>query len=117
MAYQRGSLHEHEKLKARILAHPKLVGINKKDIISIETEYPLTKKKRAIAKPDIVIFYRNENKICKRFVEIKSGNCRRALEDLDYQLRKITRYLKYKNMEGEVIGVYPMENALELLVL
>lgn len=117
MNYQRGSLQRHEELKSRILAHPELVGIDKKDIVAIETEYPLTKKKHAIARPDIVIFYHCEKGVCRKFVEIKSGSCRRAVDDLHMQLRKITKYLKYKHMEGEVVGVYPVEGALELLVL
>ncbi|TAL54024.1 MAG: hypothetical protein EPN86_04175 [Nanoarchaeota archaeon] len=117
MSYQRGSLQRHEELKSRILAHPELVGIDKKDIVAMETEYPLTKKKHAIARPDIVIFYNGEKGVCKKFVEIKSGSCRRAVDDLHMQLRKITKYLKYKHMEGEVVGVYPVEGALELLVL
>ena len=115
--YQRGSLQRHEELKARILAHPELVGIDKKDIIAVETEYALTKKKHAVARPDIVIFYKCEKGVCKKFVEIKSGSCRRAVDDLHMQLRKISKYLKYKHMEGEIVGVYPVENALEFLVL
>ena len=115
--YVRGSLQRHEELKSRILAHPELVGIDKKDIIAVETEYPLTKKKHAVARPDIVIFYKCEKGICKKFVEVKSGSCRRAVDDLYMQLRKITKYLKYRHMDGEVVGVYPVENTLELLVL
>jgi len=115
--YIRGSLQRHEELKSRILAHPELVGIDKKDIIAVETEYPLTKKKHAVARPDIVIFYRCEKGVCKKFVEVKSGSCRRAVDDLYMQLRKITKYLKYRHMDGEVVGVYPVENTLELLVL
>jgi len=115
--YTRGSLARHEELKARILAHPELVGVNKKDIISVQTEYALTKKKHAVARPDVVIFYKCEKGICKKFVEIKSGSCRRAVEDLSMQLRKINKYLKYRHIDGEVIGVYPGKSALELLVL
>ena len=117
MEYTRGSLARHEELKARILAHPELLGIDKKDIISVETEYPLTKKKHAIARPDVVIFYKCEKGVCKKFVEIKSGSCRHAIEDLSMQLRKINKYLKYRHIDGEVVGVYPMKNALQLLVL
>jgi hypothetical protein len=115
--YQRGSLAQHEALKAQILAHPELVGIDKKNIIAVETEYALTKKKHAVARPDIVIFYKCEKGVCKKFIEVKSGSCRRAVDDLQMQLRKISKYLKYKHMDGEVVGVYPVENALELLVL
>jgi hypothetical protein len=115
--YKRGSLAEHEALKARILAHPELVGIDKKDIIAAETEYALTKKKHAVARPDIVIFYKCERGICKKFVEVKSGSCKRAVDDLHMQLRKITKYLKYRRIDGEVIGVYPGKTTLELLVL
>ena len=117
MGYNRGSLRKHEALKQRILTHPELVGINRKDVLSIETEYPLKRKKRPIAQPDIVIFYRKKNKVRKRYIEIKSGSCRRALEDLEQQLRKISKYLKYKRMDGEVMGVYPRENSIALLVL
>lgn len=117
MQYRRGSLAEHEALKARILAHPELVGIDKKDIVSVETEYALTKKKHAVARPDIVIFYKCEKGVCQKFVEVKSGSCRRAVDDLHMQLRKISKYLKYKHMDGEIVGVYPVENTLEFLVL
>ena len=117
MDYTRGSLARHEELKARILAHPELVGVDKKDIISMQTEYPLTKKKHAVARPDVVIFYNCEKGVCKKFVEIKSGSCRRAVDDLHMQLRKISKYLKYKHMDGEVVGVYPGKTTLELLVL
>lgn len=117
MQYRRGSLAEHEALKARILAHPELVGINKKDIITIETEYALTKKKHAVARPDIVISYNCEKGVCRKFVEVKSGSCKRAVDDLYMQLKKISKYLKYKHQDGEIVGVYPVENALEFLVL
>ena len=116
MNYRRGSLRGHEELKARILANPELVGINKKDIISVETEYPLTRRKHAIARPDILIFYNSERGICKRFIEVKSGNCKRAIDDLQMQMRKISKYLKNKRTEGEIMGVYPAENTLEILV-
>ena len=118
MLYTRGSLHKHEELKAHILAHPELVGVNKEDIISIETEYPLTKRKRTItARPDIVIFYHGKRGVCKKFIEVKSGNCRRSRDNLRMQLRKISKYLKHKRMQGEVVGVYPVKNALAVLVL
>ncbi len=117
MGYTRGSLHKHEQLKQHILHHPELVGVRKKDILTITTEYPLKRKKRPVAQPDIVIIYRSGKRIHKKFVEIKSGNCRRALEDLVLQLRKITKYLKHKRMDGEVVGVYPHENTLAMLVL
>jgi len=110
-------LQRHEELKSRILSHPELVGVDKKDIVAVETEYPLTKKKHAVARPDIVIFYKCEKGVCKKFIEIKSGSCRRAVDDLHMQLRKITKYLKYKHMDGEVMGVYPGEGTLEFLVL
>jgi hypothetical protein len=115
--YQHGSLQRHEELVSRILAHPELVGINKNDIVAVETEYPLTKKKHAIARPDIVISYRCEKGVCRKFIEVKSGSCRRAMGDLHMQLRKITKYLKYRHIDGEVVGVYPGETSLELLVL
>jgi len=117
VSYQRGSLQRHEELKARILAHPELVGINRKDIISVETEYALTKKKHAVARPDIVILYNCDKGVCRKFVEVKSGSCKKAVNDLHMQLKKISKYLKYKHMDGEIVGVYPVENTLEFLVL
>jgi hypothetical protein len=117
MDYERGSFRKHEELKTRILTHPELIGVRKKNIISVETEYPLTKRKRAIAKPDIVISYRDHLGVHRMFIEVKSGSCRRALEDLQMQMRKISKYLKNKKMHGEVVGVYPVGNTLTTLIL
>ena len=115
MDYVQGSLHRHEALKQQILSHPELVGIEKQEILSIQTEYPLIKRKHVIARPDIVIFYKSARGVCKMFVEVKSGNCRYALEDLHMQLQKIVRYLRYKHLDGDVVGVYPSESSLKLL--
>ncbi len=117
MDYQRGSLRRHEELKTKILSHPELVGVDKKDVISVETEYPLTKRKHAVARPDIVISYHCSKGVCRKFIEVKSGSCKRALDDLVMQMRKISKYLKHKRMDGEVVGVYPTKNSLQLLIL
>ncbi len=117
MNYERGSLQRHEELKTLILRQPELIGIEKKEIIAIETEYPLTKKKHAIAQPDIVIFYKCKKGVCKKYIEIKSGSCRRSLQGLTIQLRKINNYLKTRRMEGEVVGVYPVRDKLQLMFL
>ncbi len=113
--YQRGSLAKHEDIKARILSHPEVVGVNKSDVIKVETEFALTKKKHAIARPDIVISYRCSKGVCRKYVEIKSGSCRRAKENLRWQLWKIHNYLRFRKMQGDVVGVYPL--AGELVVL
>lgn len=118
MDYERGSFHRHEEIKAHILAHPEVVGIDKKDIISIETECPLTRRRNSvIAKPDIVILYQADRTVKKRYIEIKSGSCRRAIANLYGQLRKIDNYLRRQKLEGEVLGVYPLHNTLEFIVL
>lgn len=113
MQYERGSLRKHEELKQRILKHPELIGINKKQILRIQTEYPLQRKKHTVARPDIVIEY-EENGILKRtFIEVKSGSCRRAREDLDQQLRK---YLQYKKMFGDVRGIFWQAGSISIVV-
>ena len=117
MYYKRGSLQRHEELKTLILRHPELVGVDKEEIITIETEHPLTKKNHAIAQPDIMIVYRCKKGVCKKYVEIKSGSCRRSLFGLNMQLRKISNYLKTRRMEGDVVGVYPLRNKLQLMFL
>ena len=117
MKYQRGSLHRHEELKAFVLAHPELVGIQREDIISVETECPLTKKKRAIAQPDLVIMYQTRQGVRKRFVEIKSGSCRRSMEGLEVQLKRITNYLRWNRINGDVVGVYPKQDKLNVCTL
>ena len=117
MHYERGSLQRHEELKTLILENPELVGIDKEEVIAIETEYPLTKKKHAIAQPDIFIVYRCEKGVCKRYIEIKSGSCRRSLFGLNMQLRKIQKYLRSKKLDGDVVGVYPIGNKLRLMFL
>ena len=117
MAYVRGSLHRHEELKALVCANPELIGIKKEDVISVETELPLTKKKRAVAQPDIVIMYYGEKGVRRCFVEVKSGNCRRSRAGLEQQLKKITNYVRWKRIEGEVIGVYPTRDTLRVCTL
>ena len=117
MEQARGFLHRHEELKRRILAHPELVGVERKDIIYIQTEYALKIKKQVIARPDVVIFYKCAQGICKKFIEVKSGSCHYARQDLHVQLRKIERYLRYKHIDGEVLGVYPEEKRLAVVSL
>ena len=114
MGYQRGSLQRHEELKEFVLAHPELVGVEKHQVISVETEYPLLKKKRAIAQPDIVIVYKDASEIKRKFVEIKSGSCRRSKLELEKQIRKIHSYLKWKKLEGDVIGIYPKQDSFAM---
>ncbi len=118
MMYERGSLHRHEELKEHILSHPEIVGIEQKDIIEVQTETPLQKRRRTIfAKPDITIIYNGDQGIRKRFVEIKSGSCKRAKDNLMHQLRKIEKFIRHQKMHAEVIGVYPLGRTLELIVL
>ena len=117
MAYLRGSLHRHEELKALVCANPELVGIRKEDVISVETEFPLTKKKRAVAQPDIVILYQGEKGVRRRFVEVKSGNCRRSRLSLEQQLKRINNYVRWKRISGEVVGVYPVQDKLNVCTL
>jgi len=107
MRYQRGSLQRHEQLKYWILAHPESVGISMDAIVSVQTEYPLTKKNRAIAQPDIVITHAAGDGIKTTFIEVKSGHNKHSLHDLSLQVRKIANYLKWKQLSGNVIGVYP----------
>ncbi|MBI4016182.1 MAG: hypothetical protein HY363_00640 [Candidatus Aenigmarchaeota archaeon] len=116
MGYQRGSLQRHEEMKAFVLAHPEIVGVHKHQVISIETEYPLKKKKRAVAQPDVLIIYKDASAVRKKFVEIKSGSCRRSVMELEKQLRKIHNYLKWNRLKGEVVGIYG-HNSMELLSL
>lgn len=116
MGYQRGSLQRHEELKQFVLAHPELVGVEKKQVISAETEYPLLKKKRAIAQPDIVIVYKDASEVKRKFIEIKSGSCRRSKFELEKQIRKIHSYLKWNRIQGEVVGLYG-HDALTLMTL
>ncbi|MBI4148348.1 hypothetical protein HY490_03600 [Candidatus Woesearchaeota archaeon] len=107
MRYQRGSLQRHEQLKYWILAHPEIVGIDKNTIISACTEYPLRKRHRAIAQPDVVISHLVNDRVKTTFVEVKSGNGKRSRIDLTNQLRKIANYLRGRHINTAVIGVYP----------
>lgn len=116
MSYQRGSFRLHEELKHRILEDPTIVGIQKENVLSIETEYPLHKRRRTLtARPDLAIIHVNNNKMWTTFVEIKSGSCRRARVSLQHQLRKIENYVRRQKIHANVVGVYPAGNALVLL--
>lgn len=118
MMYERGSLHRHEELKELILSDPTLVGIERKDIIEVQTEVPLQRRKHTIlAKPDIAITYKGDSGVRKRFIEIKSGSCKRAKDNLLTQLRKIEKYIKNQKLSAEAIGVYPSGAGLEFIVL
>lgn len=117
MSYQRGSYRKHEELKTRILTDPSLVGIDKERVISIETEYPLRKRKRSVtARPDLAIKHLSDNKIETTFVEVKSGSCRRAKTNLQQQLRKINNYVRRQKLRANVIGVYPNGHALTIVL-
>ncbi len=106
MRYQRGSLTKHERLKQLILAHPELLGIEAARIVRTETEFPLLKKKRPIAQPDIMIQYAAGRELRRLFVEVKSGSCWYARSKLEAQVRKVSRFLRSKKITGEVLGVY-----------
>lgn len=108
-------MRKHEEIKQRILRNPMLIGLDKSRIIHVETEYPLIKRKRPIAQPDIMFEYRIGNRVRRMFIEVKSGSCRRAVQDLEFQLRKVERFLHRKNIEGDVLGVYG--NALNVLTV
>ncbi len=92
-----------------------LIGIDKSRIVHVETEYPLIKRKRPIAQPDIVFDYRVGNQVRRLFIEVKSGSCRRAVQDLEYQLRRVEQFLHRRNLEGDVLGVYG--NSLQVLTV
>ena len=118
MELQRGSLQRHEELKQHVLLNPELLGIAKDDVIEVQTEIPLHKRKHSIiARPDLFITYRCDGGICRTFVEIKSGNCRRAKSNLLVQLRKIHKFITHHKIPATVVGVYPGETALEVMVL
>ncbi|RJQ21803.1 hypothetical protein C4580_01405 [Candidatus Woesearchaeota archaeon] len=118
MAYLRGSWQRHEELKAELLANPELLGIAKKDVIEIQEEYPLSRRKRTVfARPDLSITYRCERGICRTFVEIKSGNCKRARQNLAWQLAKINKFIRHHNLHASAVGVCPSASGLELIVL
>ena len=118
MELQRGSLQRHEELKHHLLLHPELLGIAKDDVIDVQMEIPLHKRRRSlVARPDLFITYRCERGVCRTFVEIKSGNCRRAKHNLLIQLRKIHKFIRHQKLSANVVGVYPGARALELMVV
>ena len=104
--YQRGSLKKHEAIKRRILSNLSVIGVDKQRVVHIQTELPIVRKKRPIAQPDIVIDYAENDMIKKLFVEIKSGSCRRAVQNLHHQLRKLEKFMERQHIEGEVLGIY-----------
>lgn len=118
MELQRGSLQRHEALKHHVLLHPEIIGIPKDAVIEVQTEIPLHKRRRSIiARPDLFITWKCEGGVCRTFVEIKSGNCRRAKSNLLVQLRKISKFIRHQKISANVIGVYPGASALELMIL
>ena len=106
MVYERGSLKKHEAIKQHILSNLSVIGVDKKSVVHVETELPIVRKKRPIAQPDIVIHYAENDTVKKLFVEIKSGSCKRAVQNLQYQLRKLERFMERQHIDGEVLGVY-----------
>lgn len=117
LKYQRGSYWKHEALKELILEDPAIVGIHKKNVISVETEYPLRKRKRSVtARPDIAIKHVQDNSVYMTFIEVKSGSCRRAKINLQQQLRKINNYVRRQKLRANVIGVYPSGKALTIVL-
>ncbi len=117
MSYQRGSKRKHEEIKQLILKNPELVGINAENVISMKTEFPLIKRKRQIAKPDILIEYEIGNERKRMFVEVKSGSCWRALNNLKVQLKRVERFLHNKKIQGEVVGVYCAGDLMNLMIV
>lgn len=110
-----GSWRAHEALKERIVREPELVGVSSEKVVSVVTEFPLMRRSRTIACPDVVISYRSSGCVVKKFVEVKSGSCRRARSVLSAQVRKISRFLRCHRLEGEVVGVYPSGESVCLL--
>lgn len=110
-----GSWRAHEALKERIVREPELVGISSERVLSVVTEFPLMRRRRTVARPDVVFVYRSSGGVSKKFVEVKSGSCRRARAVLSAQVRKISQYLKCHRLDGEVVGVYPAEAGLCVL--
>jgi hypothetical protein len=104
--YERGSWKKHEMIKQRILSNPSVVGIDKSKVLRVTTEFPLRRRKRPIAQPDIVIEYTVGDSVERVFIEIKSGSCKRSLQHLRAQMRKVRQFLRTKNMRGNVMGVY-----------
>jgi len=117
MRYHRGSLKKHEAIKQQILRDPSLIGMDKSCIVDIKTEYALIKKKRPIAQPDLMIKYKDENSIKQIFVEVKSGSCKRAIQNLVSQMQKVERFLQKENINGNVIGVYCVGNDINMLTI
>ena len=113
--YQRGRLKKHEAIKQRMLSNLSLIGIDTKRVIHIDTELAIVRKKRPIAQPDIVVEYTENNTIRRLFVEIKSGSCRRAVQNLNHQLRKLERFMDKQQINGEAIGIYCKGNEMNFI--
>ncbi|MFQ5953294.1 MAG: hypothetical protein ACE5JK_07865 [Candidatus Omnitrophota bacterium] len=115
--YHRGSLEKHEAIKELILQRPEIVGVDKDDVVNIETELPLIRRKRPVAQPDIVIEYSSGKNIRRKFIEVKSSNCKRAITGLQMQMKKVSKYLKYKKIKGDVVGVYCQGSLLNISLM
>lgn len=115
MDYHRGSLKKHEAIRELILQKPELIGVDKESVIHIETDFLLAYHKRPIAQPDIMIEYSAGGYIKRLFVEIKSGSCKHAIQNLRWQLRKVSRFLRRRHKEGDVLGVYSLGEDLAFL--
>ena len=113
--YQRGSLKKHEAIKRHILSNLSVIGVDTTRVLHIDTELAIVRKKRPIAQPDIVIEYAENDTIRKLFVEIKSGSCKRAVQNLHYQLRKLERFLERQHINGEVLGIYYRGNVINFV--
>ena len=99
-------MQKHEAIKELILSRPELVGIKKENVLEVYTEYPLLRRKRPVAQPDVVIVHNSDGCVRKRFVEVKSSDNRQAIIDLHSQMKKVSKYLRYKKIRGDVVGVY-----------
>ncbi|HLC19486.1 MAG TPA: hypothetical protein VJK72_01095 [Candidatus Nanoarchaeia archaeon] len=116
MDYQRGSFRKHEQIKQQILRDPSLIGIEGR-VIYAETEHALIKRKRPIAKPDIMFEYMLGSRVRRVYVEVKSGSCRRSVRNLEMQLRKVRRFLDNKRMNGDVLGVYCTGDLMNVITI
>ena len=115
--YKRGSLRKHEAIKKLILRRLDIVGVEKDNVVNIQTEYPLIRRKRPVAQPDIVIEYSLKGELRRMFIEVKSGSCKRARNNLSAQIKKVSRYLHNKKIEGEVLGVYCNGDILDISLM
>src|SRR3989344_6501052 len=116
MDYQRGSFRKHEQIKQQILRDPSLIGIEGR-VIYAETEHALIKRKRPIARPDLMFEYRRGSRVRRVYVEVKSGSCRRSLRNLEAQLKKVRRFLDNKHMHGDVLGVYYTGDLMNVITM